>query len=298
MAQASPVATTPLQTQVVRARSQRRNILRGLTKNPGAVIGLVILTVLILGAILAPLIVSYDPIEIDPRDRLQPPSSSHWLGTDPFGRDLYTRMLYGARVSLPVGIIAVVISASIGTTLGLISGYYGRFVDGFIMRLIDIMLAFPGILLALVVVAILGPNLRNVMIAVGIGGIPRYTRLVRGSVLASRELVYVEAARVVGVPDRTVLFRHILPNVIGPAIVLSTISVGSAILAAAGLSFLGLGAQPPTPEWGSMLADGRQFLRTDPWVTSVPGVAIVLTVLSVNLIGDGLRDVLDPRLRA
>ncbi len=198
---------------------------------------------------------------------------------------------------MPVGIIAVIISASFGIVLGLISGYYGRITDGIIMRLTDIMLAFPGILLALVVVAILGPSLGNVMIAVGIGGIPRYTRLVRGSVLAARELVYVEAARVVGVPDRTILFRHILPNVIGPSVILSTLSIGSAILAAAGLSFLGLGAQPPTPEWGSMLADGRQFLRTNPWVTSVPGIAIMLTVLSVNLLGDGLRDILDPRLR-
>jgi peptide/nickel transport system permease protein len=190
-----------------------------------------------------------------------------------------------------------VISATVGIALGLISGYYGRLVDGIIMRLIDVMLAFPGILLALVVVAVLGPNLRNVMIAVGIGGIPRYTRLVRGSVLASRELLYVESARVVGVPDRILLVRHILPNVVAPAVVLSTLSVGTAILSAAGLSFLGLGAQPPEPEWGAMLADGRQFLRTSPWVTTVPGVAIMVTVLSVNLFGDGLRDVLDPRTR-
>lgn len=293
----SAVSTpTPLQSQSVRVR-RRRDFIRGLIKNRGAVIGLTTLVMLILCAILAPVITQYDPIAIAPRDRLQGPSRNHWLGTDPFGRDLYTRAIYGARVSLPVGIIAVIISASFGIVLGLISGYYGRITDGIIMRLTDIMLAFPGILLALVVVAILGPSLGNVMIAVGIGGIPRYTRLVRGSVLAARELVYVEAARVVGVPDRTILFRHILPNVIGPSVILSTLSIGSAILAAAGLSFLGLGAQPPTPEWGSMLADGRQFLRTNPWVTSVPGIAIMLTVLSVNLLGDGLRDILDPRLR-
>lgn len=297
MAKTTTDVAAPLQTQATRVRSRRGDFIRGILRNRGAVIGLTILVILILGAVLAPVITTYDPIEINPPDRLQSPSGEHWLGTDPFGRDLFTRMVYGARVSLPVGIIAVVISACFGVVLGLVSGYYGRIVDGIIMRLMDIMLAFPGILLALVIVAILGPNLRNVMIAVGIGGIPRYTRLVRGSVLSSREHVYVEAARVVGVPDRKILFRHIMPNVIGPTVVLSTLSVGTAILSAAGLSFLGLGAQPPSPEWGSMLADGRQFLRTNPWVTSVPGLAIMFTVLSVNMFGDGLRDVLDPRLR-
>ena len=297
MAQVLAATSAPLQLQPVRTRNRTREFFRELSKNPGAIAGFIVLVLLVLGAVCAPLITRYEPNMINPPDRLQPPNSDHWLGADPFGRDLYTRLVYGARVSLPVGFIAVIISATVGIVLGLISGYYGRIVDGVIMRVIDIMLAFPGILLALVVVAILGPNLRNVMIAVGIGGIPRYTRLVRGSVLSSREFVYVEAARVVGAPDRIILFRHILPNVVGPAVVLSTISIGSAILAAAGLSFLGLGAQPPEAEWGSMLADGRQFLRTDPWVTAVPGVAIMLTVLSVNLLGDGLRDILDPRLR-
>jgi len=291
----SSAAADPLQSQFARVRSRRSDFIRKLRKNTGAILGLFILGLLVLAAILAPVITQYDPIAIDPVNRLQSPSREHWLGTDPFGRDLYTRVVYGARISLPVGIIAVVISATTGTVLGLIAGFYGRITDGIIMRLIDILLAFPDILLSLVIVAILGPNLRNVMIAVGIGGIPRYTRLVRGSVLSSRELLYVEAAKVIGVPNKVVLFRHILPNVIGPAVVLSTLSVGSAILAAAGLSFLGLGAQPPTPEWGSMLAGGRQFLTTSPWVTSVPGIAIMLTVLSVNLFGDGLRDVLDPR---
>lgn len=294
---ASDPAPTPLQSRAVQLRGRRHDLINGLVKNRGAVIGLSILCILGLVALLAPVITQYDPIVINPPDRLQGPSGEHWLGTDPFGRDLYTRLVYGARISLPVGLIAVAISAVFGIALGLVSGYYRRLVDGIIMRLIDIMLAFPGILLALVVVAVLGPNLRNVMIAVGIGGIPRYTRLVRGSVLASRELLYVEAARVIGVPDSTLMFRHILPNVVAPAVVLSTLSVGTAILSAAGLSFLGLGAQPPEPEWGAMLADGRQFLRTSPWVTTVPGVAIMLTVLSVNLFGDGLRDVLDPRTR-
>lgn len=302
--QASSVAPNPLHSESpsfdtravnLRPRSKRRDFIRQLLKNKGAVLGLMTLIVLSLAALFAPLITQYDPIIVDPPSRLQGPSEEHWLGTDPFGRDLFSRVVYGARVSLPVGIIAVLISASFGTVFGLISGYYGRITDGIIMRFIDILLAFPDLLLSLVVVAVLGPSLRNVMIAVGIGGIPRYTRLVRGSVLASRELLYVEAAEVIGATDRSILFRHILPNVIGPAVVLSTLSVGSAILAAAGLSFLGLGAQPPTPEWGAMLAQGRQFLRTDPLVTTVPGVAIMVTVLSVNLLGDGLRDVLDPR---
>jgi peptide/nickel transport system permease protein len=277
--------------------ARRFQLLRSLVRNKGAVFGLSVLGVMILAAIFAPLITKHDPIVIDPISRLQTPSRDHWLGTDPFGRDLFARVVYGARVSLPVGIIAVSISATVGLVLGLVAGYYGRVPDGIIMRVIDIMLAFPGIMLALVVVAVLGPSLQNVMIAVGIGGIPQFTRLVRGSVLSAREHVYVEAARVVGASDAMILFRHILPNIVGPTVILATISVGSAILAAAGLSFLGLGAQPPTPEWGSMLANGRQFLRSDPWVTTVPGLAIVLTVLSINLFGDGLRDVLDPRVR-
>ncbi len=293
------LAATPVPAPLQRATSRSRllGVLRDLRRNPGALIGLVVLTVFVLAALFAPLVTSFDPNQINPRDRLQGPSSTHWLGTDPFGRDLYTRTLYGARVSLPVGFIAVAISAGFGIVLGMISGYYSRLLDSFISRLMDIMLAFPGILLALVVVTILGPNLRNVMIAVGIGGIPRYTRLVRSSVLTSKELLYVDGARVIGVPERKILFRHVLPNVIGPTVVLSTISIGTAILSAAGLSFLGLGAVPPTAEWGSMLADGRQFLRLSPWVTAVPGVAIMITVLSVNLLGDGLRDILDPRLR-
>ncbi|HUG14439.1 MAG TPA: ABC transporter permease [Thermomicrobiales bacterium] len=295
--QAGSVSLATAELELVKPRSRRREFTNSLVKNKGALIGLIILLILILAALSAPLITRYDPIEIDPPSRLLSPNRQHWFGTDVFGRDIYTRVIYGARISLPVGLIAVAISAIIGTTLGMIGGYYGKLVDGIIMRIVDIMLAFPNIMLALVVVAILGPNIRNVMIAVGIGGIPQYTRLVRGSVLSARELLYVEAARVVGVPEMKILFRHVLPNVIGPSVVLSTLSVGTAILAAAGLSFLGLGAQPPEPEWGSMLADGRRFLNTHWWVTTMPGVAIAITVLAVNMFGDGLRDILDPRLR-
>jgi peptide/nickel transport system permease protein len=286
-----------LAMQATKPRSQGREFWIGIKRSNGALIGITILGLLILAAIFAPVITSFDPIAIDPPKRLQPPSSEHWLGTDHFGRDIFTRVVYGARISLPVGLIAVTIAAVAGALLGLIAGYYGKFIDAFIMRVMDVMLAFPGIMLALLVVAILGPSLRNVMIAVGIGSIPRFTRLIRGSVLSARENVYVEAAKVIGAPDSVILYRHILPNVISPVIVLATLSVGTAILSAAGLSFLGLGAQPPDPEWGAMLADGRQFLRSQWWVSTMPGIAIALTVLSVNLAGDGLRDVLDPRMR-
>jgi len=282
---------------VVKARSRRRDFVKGLTSNKGALAGLIILCLLILTAIFAPWITQYNPVVIDPPQRTQPPSRDHWFGTDAFGRDIFTRVVYGARISLPVGLVAVSIAATVGAILGLISGYYGRFADGIIMRFIDIMLAFPNIMLALVIVAILGPSIRNVMIAVGIGEIPRYTRLIRGQVLSARELLYVEAAKVVGVPTSKIMYRHILPNVVSPVVVLATLSVGSAILAAAGLSFLGLGAQPPRPEWGAMLADGRQFLSSHWWVATMPGIAIAITVLSINMLGDGLRDILDPRIR-
>lgn len=297
MADTQVVNATPLQSHANRPTSRWREAVQGLVANKAALIGLIILILMILAAIGAPLITRYDPIKIDPPAQLEAPNSAHWMGTDGFGRDLFSRVVYGARISLPVGLIAVAISAIVGTVLGLVAGYYGKIVDGIIMRVIDVMLAFPGILLALVVVAVLGPNLRNVMIAVGVSGIPRFSRLIRGSVLSARENLYVDAARVIGVPTRLIMFRHILPNVVGPGVVLSTLSVGYAILAAAGLSFLGLGAQPPTPEWGSMLANGRQFLQSDPWVTTTPGIAILVTVLAVNMFGDGLRDILDPRIR-
>ena len=297
MARRVATGAPALGIRAVQTRSRRKDFLYGILRTKGALAGLIILSLLILAAILAPLITSYDPIVINPPDRTLPPSRDHWLGTDGFGRDIYTRVVYGARVSLPVGLIAVSIAASIGAILGLVAGYFGRYADAIIMRIIDIMLAFPSIMLALVVVAILGPSIRNVMIAVGISEIPRYTRLIRGQVLSARELLYVEAAKVVGVPTSKILIRHILPNVVSPVVVLGTLSVGSAILSAAGLSFLGLGAQPPRPEWGAMLADGRQFLSSHWWVATMPGLAIAITVLSINMFGDGLRDILDPRIR-
>jgi peptide/nickel transport system permease protein len=228
---------------------------------------------------------------------LEPPSRAHWMGTDQIGRDVFSRVVHGARISLSVGAIAVVIAATAGSTVGLVSGYAGGAVDAVTMRVIDVMLAFPGVLLALGIVTALGPSLQNVMIAVGISNVPFYARLVRSTVLVAREQLYVEAARVIGVPLPLLLTRHILPNVVAPIIVAASLSMGTSILAAAGLSFVGLGSQPPTPEWGRMLTDGRDYLGPAWWVSTFPGLAIMITVLSVNLLGDGLRDVLDPRSR-
>jgi peptide/nickel transport system permease protein len=272
---------------------------QGLLRNRGAVAGAVLLVLIALMGIFAPALAPYDP-DLQARDEvpLLPPSAAHPLGTDSLARDNLSRVIWGARVSLPVGIVSVGIAALFGVLLGLIAGYYGGWADMLISRVIEVMLAFPGIMLALAIIQVLGPGLNNVMIAVGIGAIPGYTRVVRGSVLAVREAVYVEAARVLGCPDRRILLRHVLPNVVAPIIVLSTLGLAGAILAAASLSFLGLGSQPPTAEWGAMLSRGRDFLRTAPWVTLFPGLAILLTVLAVNLLGDGLRDALDPRLRS
>jgi ABC-type dipeptide/oligopeptide/nickel transport system permease subunit len=270
--------------------------MRRLAKSKGATAGLVILVLLVLIAIFAPLLAPFNPIQIDPTHYLFSPGSPYFFGTDQYGRDVFSRVLFGARVSLVIGLISVGIASVIGVTVGLISGYYGGWVDSLLMRIIDVMLAFPGILLALGIVSMLGPSLRNVMIAVGISAIPTYARLTRGSVLSARRELYVDAAHVIGVPDRLILTRHILPNVIAPLIVAATLGVGSAILWAAALSFLGLGAQPPTAEWGRMLSDGRAYLRDQWWIATFPGLAIMITVLAMNMLGDGLRDALDPRL--
>jgi peptide/nickel transport system permease protein len=268
-----------------------------LLRSKSAIAGVAVLAILILLAILAPIISSYDPTAIALRSKLMPPSAAHPFGTDEFGRDILTRIFYGARISLPVGLIALAIGVSLGTLVGLVAGFYGKYVDGLLMWVVDVLLAFPGLLLALLVVAILGVDLKHVMIAVGISMIPRFARLVRGTVLSAKENLYVDAARTIGVPEHRILAQHVLPNVISPVIVLATLSLGVTILTAAGLSFVGLGAKPPSPEWGTMVSEGRQFLQHQWWVGTFPGIAIVLTVLAVNLIGDGLRDALDPRMR-
>jgi peptide/nickel transport system permease protein len=288
---------TPVLTARVRPSSLWRDAIRRLVRNRGAVGGLVILALLALMAIAAPLIAPYDPNAIAPISNLKGPSGAHLFGTDQFGRDILSRIFFGARLSFEVGFIAVGLAMACGVVLGLVAGYFGRTVDAVITVLIDIMLAFPGILLALAIIAILGPSLYNLMIAVGIAGIPAYTRLVRGTTFAAKQQAYVEAARVSGAQDTAIMFRHILPNVLSPVIVLATLGIGSAILVGASLSFLGLGAKPPTPEWGAMLSAGRNYLSLAWWITLFPGLAIMLTVLSINMVGDGLRDALDPRLK-
>lgn len=273
-------------------------------KNKSAVLGFFIALLLVTFALFSPLIAPHLPNIQDLSARLIPPfweeggSMEHLLGTDDFGRDLFSRIVYGARISIMVGTISVSISLFFGLTMGVFAGYYGKWIDAIIMRIVDIMLSIPAILLAIVIVSILGPSLYNAMIAIGIVGIPTYARIVRGSVLAEKEKEYVIASRVNGSNNLRLMFKVILPNCTTPIIVQATMGFASAVLEAAGLSFLGLGAQPPTPEWGAMLADSLQFITTAPWMIFYPGLAIFLTVLGFNLIGDGLMDVLDPKLKA
>jgi peptide/nickel transport system permease protein len=296
MSARAEVITSPAPARV-RAESRVWPILRRLRKNRGATAGGVLLLILALMALFAPVVAPYDPVKTNYGDALTGPSLKHPLGTDNYGRDMFSRIVYGARLSMSVGLISVAIGASLGVILGLLSGYYGRHLDNVIMRFMDAMLAFPGILLAMAIVATLGSGLTNVMIAVGISSIPGFARLVRGSVLSAKENVYVDAARVAGCSNGRIMGLHILPNVFAPILTYATLRVSVAILAAASLNFLGLGAQPPTPEWGVMLADGRDYIRQYWWLATVPGLAIMLTTLSINMFSDGLRDALDPRLK-
>ena len=270
-------------------------IWRQFRKQRLALIGGGILAGLILVALLAPLLAPQDPLAQDLYGRLQPPSTSHLLGTGDFGRDILSRIIYGARISLRIGLITISLALTGGTLLGLVAGYRGGFADMLIMRLMDLMLAFPAILLAIAIVAVIGPGIDNVILAVCIVLVPQFARLVRASVLTVRETTYVEAARALGASEPRVLFYGILPNCTAPLIVQATLGMGTAILDAAGLSFLGLGAQPPAPEWGAMLAGGRELLLRAPWVMTFPGLAIFTVVLGLNLFGDGLRDALDPK---
>ena len=265
--------------------------------SPSFVIGLAILAAWVVIVLLAEQLAPYDPIETVSGAR-QPPSMEFWFGTDRLGRDVASRVVFGARISLLLGFISVAIGAVAGATLGIVSGYYRGFIDTVIMRAMDAMLAFPGILLALVIIAALGPSITNVMVAVGVSTIPTYARLIRGTVLSVRKQAYVDAARLLGVRDSRIMLRHVLPNTLAPLLVLSTLQFGNAIAVGAGLSFLGLGAQPPTAEWGLMTAVGREVLGRAWWISTFPGLAIFSAVMACNLLGDSLRAAFDPRLRA
>jgi peptide/nickel transport system permease protein len=274
-----------------------RRIWQRLLRNRSALVGLSVLLVITVVAVAAPLVSPYDPIKTNQRLSLAPPSLDHLMGTDRFGRDIFSRVIWAGQTSLPIGLVSVAIGVLIGVTVGLLAGYYGGWLDAVSMRIVDLLLAFPGILLALAIIAILGGSLTNLMIAVGISSIPDYVRITRGTVLSVKEREFVVAARVVGCRGPVIMLRHILPNALAPLIVLATLGMAAAIITGSALSFLGLGIKPPTPEWGNMLAEGREFLQHAPWVAFFPGAAIMLTVLSINLLGDGLRDTLDPRMR-
>lgn len=265
-------------------------------RHPYIVIGGLLVCAFALSALLAPLLAPHDPLTMNPQNRLQAPSSEHPLGTDEFGRDIYSRALYGARSSVQIGASVVVLAVFAGILIGLLAGYYTG-LDNPIMRIMDGLMAFPEIIIAIALAAIWGSGRLNIILAMTFAYIPRMARVVRGAVLAAREIEYVEAARAVGVKDRRIMLRHILPNCLSPIIVQATFSFATAILAEAALSYLGVGIKEPAPSWGSMISSGRDFMAIAPWMVNVPGLAIVLAVLGLNLLGDGLRDLLDPRLR-
>lgn len=290
------LAATPV-TDSGELDSPVRRARRRLFKRKAAVAGLVVLTIFVLLALLAPLIVPYDPIATSWSLVRKPPTAAHWFGTDELGRDILSRVIYGARASLLAGLISVAIALGIGVPLGLLSGYRGGFVDALISRITDAMLACPFLILAIALAAFLGPSLGNAMIAIGISATPVFIRLTRGQVLSVKAEDYVEAARALGNPPWRIAVSHILPNILPALLVQATLSIAAAIIAEAALSFLGLGQQPPSPSWGSMLNAAQRFLTQAPWMAIWPGLAIFLVVLSLNLLGDGLRDALDPRQR-
>jgi len=268
-----------------------------LAKSPLTLIGAFIIAIFILVAIFAPLLAPHDPYVQEIEKRLEPPSSGHLLGTDDMGRDIFSRIIHGSRISIMIGIIVILVGASLGIIIGSVSAYLGGAVDNILMRLADMFLSFPPLILAMAIAAALGPNLRNTIIAIALVRWPVYARLVRSQVLSIKNSQFIEAIRSMGGSDLRILFIHILPNCLAPIIVRTTMDLGTVILAAAGLSFIGFGAQPPIPEWGAMVSDGRQYVVSQWWVSTFPGLAILIVVVGFNIFGDGLRDVLDPRLR-
>ncbi len=291
-------ATLEAQVEAAAARWEDKRLLwRRFRRSKGAMFGLCIFLLMIFTAALAPMLVPYDPLEQNYLASMQLPSAQHWLGTDSFGRDILSRIIYGARIALIVGVLAVLLSMIVGVTLGLISGYYGGVIDTILMRMMDGLFAFPILILAIALMAILGLGVRNVIIAVAVGYIAPFARVTRGDVLAIKEETYIEAARLGGVSNVAIIFRHILPNVLAPIIVQGALRVSAAIITEAGLSFLGLGPPPPSPTWGSMISEGREFLVIAWHISTFPGLALMVTVIGLNLFGDGLRDTLDPRLK-
>jgi peptide/nickel transport system permease protein len=266
-------------------------------REPLNVLAITLIALFAIGAVLAPLIAPYDPLAQDLASRLGPPSSAHWLGTDQLGRDILSRLLYGSRISLVIGVVVVGLAGVFGTLFGLVAGYAGGLVDEGLMRLTEVFLAFPPLILAMAIAGALGPSLTNAIIAIAAVTWAVYARLARGQVLSLRRREFVEAARSIGASRTRILLRHLLPNAVAPLLIQASFDMGSAIISAAGLSFIGFGAQPPTPEWGVMISEGRNFISTQPWLSLFPGLSILFAVGSFNLLGDGLRDVLDPRLR-
>lgn len=272
-------------------------VMKRLFKNKAAVVGGIIIALFILVAILGPSLVERDPNALNFADKLQGPSKEYWFGTDHFGRDIFSRIIHGARLTLLVGISSVAVGGLIGILIGIISGYYGERLDTISMRLMDILLAFPGMLLALAIVSALGGGIQNVILAVALFSVPAFARIVRGSTLQVKKLEYIDAVRALGASDMRIIFRHILPNILSPIIVQATMRIATAILTASGLAFLSLGAPPPTPEWGAMLNDGRTYMNNAGHMVLIPGIAIVIVVLAFNIFGDGLRDALDPKMK-
>lgn len=298
MSELAPKVDGVVEAEVTKNVGPWREAWRGFRKSKVAVVGMLIVIFFILLALFGPLIAKEGINDQLMTDRLQPPSSEHWLGTDDFGRDILSRIIHGARISLWVGFSSVIGSVVVGSILGIVAGYYGRWVDIIISRVFDIMLAFPSILLAIAIVAVLGPSLQNALIAIAIINVPNFGRLIRSKVLSIKEDEYITAAKGIGMRDARILFAHILPNSMAPVIVQGTLAIATAILEAAALGFLGLGAQAPMPEWGKMLADSKNYMQSAPWTMIFPGLAIMLTVLGFNLMGDGLRDAMDPRMKS
>ncbi len=274
-----------------------KNFFSKLKKNKAALAGGILIILFIIVAIVGPFFTPYDPNKQIITEKLNGPSLDHWFGTDHLGRDIFSRVIHGMKLTLYIGFFSVILGATVGVLLGILAGYYGKRTDAIIMRSMDVLLAFPGILLALAIVSVLGASLNNVIIAVAIFSVPVFARIVRGSTMAVKNLEYIDAVKVLGASDARIIFKHVLPNVTSPLIVQASLNIATAILAASGLSFLGLGAQPPTPEWGAMLSDGRNYLFNAPHVAFFPGIAIVVVVLAFNILGDGLRDALDPKMK-